>query len=175
MPGYPIRTPSDHSSVDSSPRPIAASHVLHRLLMPRHPPCALDNLTNTPTPVTQSSSKPKTTHNPRHTRKHSKKDHAWLRSRKKMLASTLHLTTTPADHHQKPPTPGRTSDDCPEKHDHPPHPHKEGARDASSSQDPTVCQRPVSVPWNSLFHINQVSNQPRETNSRGWSSRRDRP
>src|SRR5262249_57830209 len=28
-----------------SPRPIAASHVLHRLLVPRHPPSALSNLT----------------------------------------------------------------------------------------------------------------------------------
>jgi hypothetical protein len=45
VPGSPIRTPWDHSSVDSSPRPIAASHVLHRLLVPRHPPCALTNLT----------------------------------------------------------------------------------------------------------------------------------
>ena len=45
MPGFPIRTPWDHSLVDSSPRPIAASHVLHRLLVPRHPPSALDNLT----------------------------------------------------------------------------------------------------------------------------------
>ena len=45
MPGFPIRTPWDHSWVDSSPRPIAASHVLHRLLVPRHPPSALDNLT----------------------------------------------------------------------------------------------------------------------------------
>ncbi len=44
MSGFPIRTPWDHSSVDSSPRPIAASHVLHRLLVPRHPPFALDNL-----------------------------------------------------------------------------------------------------------------------------------
>src|SRR3954447_1055610 len=47
VPGFPIRTPWDHSSVDSSPRPIAASHVLHRLLVPRHPPSALDNLTTT--------------------------------------------------------------------------------------------------------------------------------
>src|SRR5689334_22712408 len=47
VPGYPIRTPWDHSSVDSSPRPIAASHVLHRLLMPRHPPCALKHLFTT--------------------------------------------------------------------------------------------------------------------------------
>src|SRR6185436_11898998 len=45
VPGFPIRTPWDHSSVDSSPRPIAASHVLHRLLVPRHPPSALSNLT----------------------------------------------------------------------------------------------------------------------------------
>lgn len=45
MLGSPIRTPWDHSSVDNSPRPIAASHVLHRLLVPRHPPCALSNLT----------------------------------------------------------------------------------------------------------------------------------
>jgi hypothetical protein len=42
--GYPIRTPSDHSTVDNSPRTIAASHVLHRPLVPRHPPCALHNL-----------------------------------------------------------------------------------------------------------------------------------
>src|SRR5699024_8503351 len=42
--GFPIRKSSDHSSVDSSPRHIAASHVLHRLLVPRHPPCALTHL-----------------------------------------------------------------------------------------------------------------------------------
>src|SRR3712207_4968755 len=40
-----FRSPWDHSSVDSSPRLIAASYVLHRLLVPRHPPCALTNLT----------------------------------------------------------------------------------------------------------------------------------
>ena len=43
--GFPIRTSPDHSSVGSSPRLIAASYVLLRLLMPRHPPCALNNLT----------------------------------------------------------------------------------------------------------------------------------
>src|SRR5690606_32441366 len=45
QPGSPIRTPWDHSSVGSSPRPIAASHVLHRPLVPRHPPSALSHLT----------------------------------------------------------------------------------------------------------------------------------
>lgn len=42
--GFPIRTSSDPRSVDSSPRHIAASHVLHRLPVPRHPPCALKHL-----------------------------------------------------------------------------------------------------------------------------------
>ena len=41
--GFPIRTPSDHSSFDNSPRTIAAYHVLHRPLVPRHPPSALHN------------------------------------------------------------------------------------------------------------------------------------
>src|SRR3954469_19434529 len=70
VPGSPIRTPWDHSSVDNSPRPIAASHVLHRLLVPRHPPTALSNLTtkmlastvqfstNTPTPHTRHHQQP---------------------------------------------------------------------------------------------------------------------
>jgi hypothetical protein len=44
VPGFPIRTSPDQRSVGSSPRLIAASHVLHRLLAPRHPPCALCNL-----------------------------------------------------------------------------------------------------------------------------------
>lgn len=44
MLGFPIRKSSDLSSVDSSPRLIAASYVLHRLLVPRHPPYALTHL-----------------------------------------------------------------------------------------------------------------------------------
>ncbi len=47
--GSPIRTPPDHSSVANSPGLIAGSNVLHRLLMPRHPPCALHSLPNTNT------------------------------------------------------------------------------------------------------------------------------
>ena len=39
--GFPIRKSSDQSLFSSSPRLIAAVHVLHRLLVPRHPPCAL--------------------------------------------------------------------------------------------------------------------------------------
>jgi hypothetical protein len=44
VPGFPIRTSSDPRSVDSSPRHNAASHVLHRLPVPRHPPWALKHL-----------------------------------------------------------------------------------------------------------------------------------
>src|SRR5580704_10112775 len=47
LPGFPIRKSSDHSAVDSSPRLIAASYVLLRLLVPRHPPCALISLATT--------------------------------------------------------------------------------------------------------------------------------
>jgi hypothetical protein len=39
--GFPIRKSPDQRSFSSSPRLIAAVHVLHRLLVPRHPPCAL--------------------------------------------------------------------------------------------------------------------------------------
>src|SRR6476619_3220186 len=54
QPGFPSRKSLDHSSVTSSPRLIAGSYVLHRLLVPRHPPCALNNLTT----KTQRCSRP---------------------------------------------------------------------------------------------------------------------
>jgi hypothetical protein len=43
-PGYPIRKSPDQSLFCSSPRLIAAYHVLHRLSAPRHPLCALSSL-----------------------------------------------------------------------------------------------------------------------------------
>src|SRR5256885_11069855 len=39
--GFPIRKSRDQGLVSTSPGLIAAAHVLHRLLAPRHPPCAL--------------------------------------------------------------------------------------------------------------------------------------
>jgi hypothetical protein len=39
--GFPIRRSRDQRSVSTSSGLIAAAHVLHRLLAPRHPPCAL--------------------------------------------------------------------------------------------------------------------------------------
>ena len=51
--GFPIRTSSDQRLIGNSPRLNAALHVLHRLDMPRHPPCALTtNTPPTPTPHT---------------------------------------------------------------------------------------------------------------------------
>src|SRR6516164_7265608 len=45
VPGFPIRKSPGQSPLSGSPKLFAASHVLHRLLAPRHPPCALSSLT----------------------------------------------------------------------------------------------------------------------------------
>ena len=42
--GFPIRRSPDRSSFTSSPGLIAGYNVLHRLLVPRHPPTALSSL-----------------------------------------------------------------------------------------------------------------------------------
>src|SRR5699024_4686069 len=42
--GFPIRRSPDRSSFTSSPGLIAGYNVLHRLLVPRHPPIALSSL-----------------------------------------------------------------------------------------------------------------------------------
>src|SRR4051812_36976684 len=44
-PGLPIRESTDQRLFNASPWLIAVVHALHRLLVPRHPPCALDILT----------------------------------------------------------------------------------------------------------------------------------
>src|SRR5436309_7627470 len=43
--GFPIRESAGHGLFSASPRLIAAVHALLRLLVPRHPPCALTILT----------------------------------------------------------------------------------------------------------------------------------
>src|SRR5215204_2701940 len=43
--GFPIRESTDHRLFSAYPWLIAAVHALHRLLVPRHPPCALHILT----------------------------------------------------------------------------------------------------------------------------------
>ena len=44
--GFPHSEISGSTLICSSPKLIAACHVLHRLLMPRHSPCALSSLTS---------------------------------------------------------------------------------------------------------------------------------
>lgn len=100
VPGFPIRTSSDPRSVDSSPRHNAASHVLHRLPVPRHPPCALKHL------------------HTKQIKKYSRKNKNCIINNKQppkkeshllqMLATTIHKSNT-TPHHQsrattKPPT-----------------------------------------------------------------------
>ena len=73
MPGPPIRKPSDHSPPAGSPRNIAGHHVLHRPLMPRHPPNAQKNKQQRHTNKTRNTLSQK--------------------SYSKMLASTIQFTT----------------------------------------------------------------------------------
>src|SRR4030095_5208011 len=44
--GFPIRKCSDQCLLTAPPRGVVVRHVLLRLLVPRHPPCALTSLTN---------------------------------------------------------------------------------------------------------------------------------
>ena len=83
MPGPPIRKPSDHSPPAGSPRNIAGHHVLHRPLMPRHPPNAQKNKQQ------------------RHT---NKTNNLSQKSYSKMLASTIQFTTNPPTPTPTPPT-----------------------------------------------------------------------
>lgn len=102
--GFPIRTSSDQSSVDSSPRLIAASNVLHRLPVPRHPPCALKHLQH----KKPDTEKKKLHHNKPHTDDEPNSspaaDHPALRREPRnpcglMLATTIHKSNTTL-HHQ---------------------------------------------------------------------------
>lgn len=112
MPGFPIRTSSDPRSVDSSPRHIAASHVLHRLPVPRHPPCALKHLQH----KTKKMSHPHTTPTKGTACEYQKNLHymkqqpaqrnpppqgrqAFIQAIISMLATTIHKSNT-TPHHQ---------------------------------------------------------------------------
>jgi hypothetical protein len=52
--GFPHSEIPGSKPACGSPRLIAACHVLHRLLLPRHPPCALSSLTTKFTQHTQA-------------------------------------------------------------------------------------------------------------------------
>ena len=166
MRGSPIRTPSDQRSVGSSPRLIAASHVLHRLLVPRHPPCALNNLpTQQPsTQQTNNTNRPPTPHPPAPHQGGADQDmelggHRLTRCSRPLCSSQTttrhHPDTTPPNtthetHASKqlvwnPERPGR------DNNPHPPRPSSEqpliGARGwGPFPQDPTARLRPPPHP-----------------------------
>ncbi len=94
VPGFPIRTSSDQRSVDSSPRLIAASYVLHRLPVPRHPPCALKHLQHKKPKIRESKNYTTTNHTPPPRAETPEREPCGL-----MLATTIHKSNT-TPHHQ---------------------------------------------------------------------------
>ena len=58
--GFPHSEISGSMPACGSPKLIAACHVLHRLLLPRHPPCALSSLTTKFTRHTEACFGPRT-------------------------------------------------------------------------------------------------------------------
>ena len=122
--GFPIRTSSDQSSVDSSPRLIAASNVLHRLPVPRHPPCALKHLQHKK-PDTEKRNYTTTNHTPRmnqtiHTRLTPTPEGIEYPCGL-MLATTIHKSNT-TPHHQD----GATTRNHPAETGGGPQPHPNG-------------------------------------------------
>ena len=102
VPGFPIRTSSDQRSVGSSPRHIAASHVLHRPLMPRHPPCALKHLQHKNQLFEKSKlhhNNPQTIPDPHHPHLRRGRSPRAIHRRELMLATTIHESNT-TPHHQ---------------------------------------------------------------------------
>ena len=96
--GFPIRTSSDQRFVGNSPRHNAASHVLHRPSMPRHPPYALDQQhTQTIKHILKHNKQEEITHKPNPTKTGSGS----------MLASTLQFSHTTPTHAPQPQTRSR--------------------------------------------------------------------
>ena len=52
---FPHSEISGSMGICPSPKLFAAYHVFHRLLVPRHPPCALSSITNFPSPTGMGS------------------------------------------------------------------------------------------------------------------------
>ena len=154
VPGFPIRTSSDPRSVDSSPRHNAASHVLHRLPVPRHPPCALKHLQHKHKKILgrirNCISRHTTTHHPP-----TKEETAIIVCQ--MLATTIHKSNT-TPHHQS-----RATTTTPNTH-RGRHPHQRGGnlppvshtRDEEIagllSQSPIVC---LAISFDRCFPTDQ--------------------
>ena len=140
MPGPPIRKPSDHSPPAGSPRNIAGHHVLHRPLMPRHPPNAHKNKQhntrqNTCRRLTVRCSRPLYSSQPTHP--HPPPPLQQTEKQKKRARQPGRTAPEPRQHA----TPTRT------KHAqrHPPPPHNR----AAASVSPTPNTRQPTTPHNS--------------------------
>ena len=101
-PGTPIRKPSDHSPQAGSPRHIAGRHVLHRLLVPRHPPNAQKNNTNK---HKQNKQNRQNNNKTRKTTTSNNNPANKLNKQSLMLASAIQFTTNPPNQpHPQPQT-----------------------------------------------------------------------
>ena len=129
--GFPIRTPSDHRSFTNSPRLIAGYHVLHRLLMPRHPPCALEHSHTPQTTGVHESDNTRNTTKQNHNRRNT---HTVRFPRCSRPLSTY--TTTPRHPHPQPVTTGAA---C-----------RAGKPEKQPQPEPTGC-RPVLPGPNNVF------------------------
>ena len=151
MPGPPIRKPSDHSPPAGSPRNIAGHHVLHRPLMPRHPPNAQKN-------------------KQQNTTKHTDKKAHMPQSQKQtviMLASTIQFTTnpptptTPPHNSEAEPQarqPGRTT---PEPRQHAtPHTHTKHAKGTHHQQTTTTTTAATAHHHSGRVSYANTNNQP---------------
>ena len=154
--GFPIRTPWDHSPVIDSPRLIADSYVLLRLLMPRHPPCALKNLTTKDQSVIFERTT-KTNHNPKAAAR-SRFIFLEIASYKRCSRPLCSSQTTTPNHTPHTSTCMIGAARKPETNkpaNHPP-PQREGNQStALLPQDPTVCQtlnHPHPLPHRSRTH-----------------------
>ena len=146
MPGPPIRKPSDHSPPAGSPRNIAGHHVLHRPLMPRHPPNAQKNKQQRHTNKTRNTLSQK--------------------SYSKMLASTIQFTTnppTPTHNPQQPGAPDRPGNQgaLPQNPDSMPPPHTQGHPPPADHHDHNS---PSSPPQRACLLCQHQTNQPPREN-----------
>ena len=144
--GFPIRTSSDPRSVGSSPRHIAASHVLHRLSVPRHPPCALKHLQHK---TKKMSHHPHTTPHPPQKERH--RHHVRVSEK-----FALHRTRRPTKIHalrcSQPLSTNQTPHPTTKAGRHQPLPPHTGAREQTGllPQSPIVCLT-VSTPHKSPY------------------------
>ena len=162
MLGSPIRTPPDQRSVANSPGLNAGSHVLHRLLMPRHPPCAPHSLPNKHSTKTTNTRLLHVEQNSNHGNKTTKtrkcrqphipgEVHETLRDdTHKMLASTIQLSTTT-------PTNTLTQQPGSSKGGNPPTPTRGHRAEDVIPQSPTVCQNPRPQQMRKTFHSSKLA------------------